>query len=207
MFTKVSDWVMGLLVRFVLATFAIALVFSFVLYSWVYEKRLNLTPGVKMDRELRQYLKWVVIAAFVIIIANLVACARPTPVAIIPLEEDDAVLGRVSCDSVKNVPIIGLAPRLDSAQRTWVLLHERIHLSQIKDFGKGCMAFSKRYISDLTFRLKIEAEAFCGVYFVQTAKKVSPEPTLDGIMWRLLNRYDAVWSPIEVSRAMTCLPP
>lgn len=67
-------------------------------------------------------------------------------------------LGATICSNERIV--IVLAPGLDSNQHREVLVHEKIHVRQIREFG-SCRAFTIKYRASIVFRLGVEIEAYC----------------------------------------------
>lgn len=67
-------------------------------------------------------------------------------------------VGKVVC-SDKNVPVIIIrSDSLEKSEKEFVLIHERVHVSQ---FLFDCTALRKRYRNNKAFRQKIELEAYC----------------------------------------------
>ncbi len=167
-----------------------------------------------MDRELKKYLTWTVIVAFVIIIVNaLQACTMPAVVtvvepyaALLPQDSSETYLGSMKCD-LAGQPYMLLNPRLTPEQVSWVIIHERIHVSQARKYLGGCLNYAHRYETDSLFRLSQEAESFCGVFMAQRKVGINPDPDYEGIIWRLSNRYVSDYERAEVVQRMSCKPP
>jgi hypothetical protein len=117
----------------------------------------------------------------------------------------DVALGRTACDLNDNA-VIYLRGGMARGQLESVLLHERIHVAQTRAFAAGCSAYVARYNSDDAFRLRVEAEAFCGVYEVQMRVSGAANPNLLAIVQTLMQQrsYKATWTPADVRRAMRC---
>jgi hypothetical protein len=123
--------------------------------------------------------------------------------AVLPLDPGETnIMGKSGCD-MNGAPVIWIHPLLPPEEAQWVLVHERIHITQKYAHG-GCLPFMKKYREDRSFRLDMEVEAFCGTYLAQVAAKVPPNPTRDAIEHILHVYYGQIWSAQEVKDAMVC---
>ncbi len=168
MFTKITDWIIGLLVRFVLATSAIVLALAFVLYSWCYEKRLNLEP--LEGKVKRNSLLWGIIdlALLLILLRLLAGCVRPIPETVAPntvgapviVEISNATQSQGMTDCRHDTIIVFI--RADVAltlNAVSIFSHEATHAHDMR--GWDCNEYLKRYKSDPKFRLEMETHAYC----------------------------------------------
>ncbi len=164
----------------------------------------------------RNSLGWAILdIALLLVVLRLLAGCAPTPqvvtvvvpsIAILPLDSSDDALGRTGCD-LMGQPVIFLNGKLTESSKSWVLVHERIHVAQVRAFKGGCEAFSKKYISDSTFKLRVELEAFCQVYLAQVSLGNKPSPDIQGIVWRIMNKYQSEYTEVEVRKYLDCEPP
>src|SRR3954470_17946694 len=61
-----------------------------------------------------------------------------------------SVLGGTNCD-LSGEPYIVLRPSLDSTRRFWVLIHEHVHVRQMREHTGGCAGFVQEFITNETF--------------------------------------------------------
>lgn len=147
-------------------------------------------------------------------LALAVACSGPVVVvrdtvtvpyiAVIPIENPDAVtyLGAVRCD-LGNKPYVLISTQLSDSAMRWVAKHERVHLDQIQAYG-SCNAFVQQFQVDTMFRLHAEADAYCAIVTAQRKAKVALDPDVEGVIWRLMNRYQASYTRDAVLKALPC---
>lgn len=151
-------------------------------------------------------------ALALVIACCAIGCAVASPrvvtlvvpyVPILPLEPTNhRWLGAASCD-LQGEPVIWLHPALSDEVRPWVLLHERVHIEQMKAFG-GCILFDARIKRDSMFRLHVESEAYCNVLEAQRKTHIVPAPSYGSIVRQLAEDYGFTYEPDSVLAAMTC---
>lgn len=111
-------------------------------------------------------------------------------------------IGKMECD-VMNHPVIYVHPAISLARRQWVIVHEKIHVTQTQRFG-GCEPFQQRMVQDSMFRLDRESEAYCGVLQAQRFLQAEVNPSYDDIVGILSEKY---YSAYELSAIGAALRP
>lgn len=149
-----------------------------------------------------------------VLLALLLACApeRPPQVvtviqpytAVIPLTTGgDTVLGQMRCDIGAGHSYIEIDTTLPPIRKAYVMMHEVTHTAQARGYG-SCRAFLAKYDQDSTFRLQVEADAYCHVFLAQRATKRDPDPTYEEIVTMLRTRYRAEYTRVYVERHLPC---
>lgn len=139
--------------------------------------------------------------------AGVIAVVQPYAAVLVLADTADHSLGRTGCD-LNGQPVIWLHRGLPPERVAAVLLHERVHVEQMRAYVDGCFEFAERYRSDAAFKLRAEAEAFCVVYEAQRRVGAAADPSVARILQILMTPgplgYGATWSEAEAKRAMAC---
>lgn len=155
-----------------------------------------------VDKEFRKYTGWLIIAALLVVMVNLLGCTQPPAKLNSSYAPGYVPLGQMGCNNV-GAPFIELNPLIAERDKEWVTEHENYHVTQTKEYG-GCAKMMARYTTDLDFKLKIEAEAYCAVYNQQVKSGQEPYPTMEKIVFWLLEAYRPAWNRIRVVRSLKC---
>lgn len=160
----------------------------------------------------------------IVVTYRVASCQQPPYVvtvvvpyaAILPITDtSDHSLGHTFCD-LAGQPYRTVSMRLSVEDVQWVVLHENIHVVQMREHEGGCFGFAMHYRTDESFRLQMEADAFCGTYTAQVAAGVPPTPTLLHIVVNLMSRPDSLnpnrgypghWTIEDAEKAMRCWKP
>lgn len=125
-------------------------------------------------------------------------------VAVVPLAASGGItIGQVQCDRGAGYPYIQIDTTLTPEETAAVLIHENIHVAQVRAYG-SCRAFAARYEADTTFRLQVEADAYCGTLNAQRAAKRPADPVFDDIVAMLMQNYRARYTRDAVLKALPC---
>lgn len=113
---------------------------------------------------------------------------------------EQRAIGKMECD-LFNHPVVYVHPAITKERRAWVIVHEKIHVSQTREHG-GCDAFQQRMADDSSFRLAREAEAYCGSLQAQQYVRAEINPTYADIVEILREKYYAAYDSAAVVKAL-----
>ena len=133
---------------------------------------------------------------------------RTVPYVALVLQDtaDHGALGRSGCDQTGQ-PYRSISAWAPILLVPWIVLHEDIHVEQMRAHKGGCIGFAIEYNTNPAAKLHYEAEAYCGVFTAQTSVGMTPDPSLHSIVRRLQATYHEDWDEDEIHAAMTCWKP
>lgn len=178
-----------------------------------------------MERDVKQYLKWLGIVALAIIAANLLAgCSRPsqsaqtaptpkeiifvpspTYVPVLPLLDTSNAAAMTSCDYQGN-PVVYVRPPvlMDTFARRYILAHEAMHI--LDAWRYGCKAFVSRYVNDGDFKWDVEARAYCAAFDLMVKDGVARPEHWNSVIVSM-RQYDTSLTDSEIPKFLPCRPP
>jgi hypothetical protein len=148
--------------------------------------------------------------------ARAITCVQAAPTvievpytAVFELDTTDTLNrrtnGRTGCD-LNGEPFMVLRNSLRGLKRARTVYHEQVHIHQMRT--RGCFAFVKDYEEDQQYRVRIEGEAYCAVYALQSILRETPDPSFPSIIAALEQNYslDSAWTADSIRKTIPCVP-
>lgn len=142
------------------------------------------------------FVGWAVLA-----VLALVSCATLRPIPVVFDSELPKNYGAITtCDTIANIPVVSVQESLrNHPNLAPTLLHEMIHAKQAMRHRGGCQAFMSKYTREASFRLDVEAEAYCGVLMTYG----NPSEYTQNVMRTTLQLWEGYGQPIGLNPDQT----